>query len=266
MKKIITKRELINKDKAAKMLKKNNMNRRISTTQVDRYAQAMLSGEWVENGQTISVAEDGTLLDGQHRLLAVIKSGVAIYFLIVYNIPKDAMATIDAGFVRTLAHVLDIKKVANSRHAATITKHLYIHDVADAEMRWRNCKDTQRNALLENFYNANSKSINEATAMACSSRHHFNISHMGLCYVIFARKNPAKADVFFHLVKTGENLPAKHPVIALRAKLMDNRISKDKLSVRETTALYIKSWNAFIKGKTLVNFRWNSTEDLPEVL
>lgn len=265
MPKIKSKTEVITPKIAAGMLEQNTMNRNVSSIQVERYTQAMLSGEWLENGQTITFAEDGTLLDGQHRLLAVIKSGIPTSFLVVRNVPKKAMATIDSGIIRTLAHVLDIKGVPNSRSAATVTKLLYVHDIADAEMRLSNCKESQRNALLEEFYEANRSAIDLATSVAGSGKHHFVASHMGLCYVLFARKNPAKADVFFHLLKTGENLTARHPVMTLRGKLLDNRLNRGKLNVRETIALYTKAWNAFINGKPLSSFRWNSSEPLPEI-
>ena len=53
--------------------------------------------------------------------------------------------------------------------------------------------------------------------------------------------------------------------MTLRSKLIDNRISKNKLTVRETLAFYIKAWNAFLKDRDLSVFRWNNSEELPEV-
>ena len=264
MKKVTSKTELVTPEIAAAMLERNDMNRSVSTLQVERYAQAMAAGEWRENGQTITCAEDGMLLDGQHRLQAVIKSGVPIRFLIVRNVPKQAMSTIDTGSVRTLAHVLGIKGVVNPRYAASITRLLYVHDIADGEMRLGNCKESQRNALLEGFYDSNKAIIDRAAAVA-GGKHHFVISHLGLCYVLFARKSPCKADEFFILLKTGENLTTGHPVLSLRTKLIDNRLQRQKFTVRETVAFYIKAWNAFVKGKTLSNFRWSSSEPLPEI-
>ena len=53
--------------------------------------------------------------------------------------------------------------------------------------------------------------------------------------------------------------------MTLRTKLIDNLMSKHKLTVRETVAFYTKAWNAFLKGKDISVFRWNNTEKLPEV-
>ena len=89
MKKIIAKLVSVTPDYAATLLEKNTTNRNISQITVKRYAQAMASGEWMQNGQTITIAEDGTILDGQHRLWAVIESGITITFLIVFNVKKD---------------------------------------------------------------------------------------------------------------------------------------------------------------------------------
>lgn len=93
MKKVVAKLVDVNPDMAAEMLEHNTMNRNISQLNVKRYAQAMQSGEWEQNGQTITIAEDGTILDGQHRLWSIIESGMTITFLIVYNVRKEAIAT-----------------------------------------------------------------------------------------------------------------------------------------------------------------------------
>ena len=68
MKKIITKTLDITPDMAAQMLERNTMNRNISQLNVTRYANDMASGAWEQNGETIKIAEDGTILDGQHPL------------------------------------------------------------------------------------------------------------------------------------------------------------------------------------------------------
>jgi len=134
MKKVTAKLVEVTPDMAAGMLKHNNMNRNISQLNVKRYAQAMQSGEWEQNGQTITVAVDGTILDGQHRLWAVIESGVTITFLIVYNVRKEAIATIDSGIVRTFRHLLQIKGSKHPASAAAVTKIAWICDTVDSEM------------------------------------------------------------------------------------------------------------------------------------
>ena len=57
---------------------------------VQRYADAMLAGEWDETIPTpIVVDEDGMLGDGRHRMAAIVKSKVAIYMCVIRNVPRE---------------------------------------------------------------------------------------------------------------------------------------------------------------------------------
>ena len=265
MKKVFAKLIDVNPDIAAEYLEKNTMNRNISQITVKRYALAMLAGEWQQNGQTITIAEDGTVLDGQHRLWAVIESGVTVTFLIVYNVSKDAIATIDSGITRTFRHVLQIKGSKHASTAASLTKLAWIYDHFDAQMSDSSAKIVVRNPVLEEYYDENSALIEQAATIADTGCHHFTRSHMAFCIYLFLRKNPGRAETFAGMLKTGQNLYTGHPIMTLRTKLIDNLMSKHKLTVRETAAFYIKAWNAFLKGKDVSVFRWNNTEKLPEV-
>ena len=264
-KKIVAKIVEVTPEIAASMLEKNTMNRNISTLTVKRYAHAMLSDEWEMNGETIIVATDGTILDGQHRLLAVIESGKTVTFLIVYNVKKDSIATVDSGISRSFRHVLQIKGSKHATTAASLTKIAWIYDNYDSELKDSSGKIVLRNTVLEAYYDENRDRIEQAATVADTGAHHFVKSHMAFCYYLFLRKNPAKADEFINQIKTGAYITTKHPAMTLRLRLYDNVTRRNKLSLRETVALYIKAWNAFIKGNDLSVFRWNSTEPLPEV-
>lgn len=262
---VYTKRVKITPDIVAKMLESNTMNRNISMKHVKNLAHAMTCGNWAENGETIAFAKDGTLLDGQHRLWAVIESGLPIVFLVAYNVKKNVMPTINQGKVRHLADVLNIKGSPRWRTAAAITKLAWIYDHFDSELPPASCKSSIQNVVLEHYYDQNKALIEHVTELVSSSKHHFVMSHMGLAYLLFMRAHSHKAEEFITMLKTGENLHAKHPVMTLRMKLINNLMNKQKLSVRETLAYYIKAWNAFIKGKNLSAFRWNNTLPIPEV-
>lgn len=265
MKKVIIRIEAITPDRAAKMLENNTMNRNISQITVKRYALAMRNGEWEQNGQTIIIAEDGTILDGQHRLHAVIESGMTITFLIVYNVKKAAIATIDSGVSRTFRHVLQIKGSKHASTASALTKLAWIYFFYDSEMKDSSAKIALRNTILECFYDENKDLIERAAAIADTGCHHFVKSHMGFCIFLMFHKNPGRAEEFAALLKTGQNLYTGHPIMTLRSKLIDNLTGKRKLTVRETLAFYTKAWNAFLKGKDVSVFRWNNTEPLPEM-
>ena len=72
-------------------------NRKVDDNLVDRYAHQMKKGLWDVNGEGIIIAESGRLLNGQHRLHAVIKSGKTIQSVVIYGVEEEAFKTIDTG-------------------------------------------------------------------------------------------------------------------------------------------------------------------------
>ena len=118
--------KLITPKIAEEMLKHNNMNRLIQRDKVIEYSRSMSCGLWrEETGESIKIANDGTLLDGQQRLLALIKAGVSLTFLLVTELEKDVFKVIDTGKTRTAGDIFSIAGVPNARNtAAAIGRYL----------------------------------------------------------------------------------------------------------------------------------------------
>lgn len=74
----------VDPDKARKWLLKNKNNRPIDEKKVDLYAKHMKKGTWaMKRPAPIEMDIDGNLINGQHRLLAVLKSGSTIKMKII---------------------------------------------------------------------------------------------------------------------------------------------------------------------------------------
>jgi hypothetical protein len=71
---------------AADWLKRNPHNRPLQPRVINKYVRDMLDGNWVLDGQAITLASDGTIINGQHRLSAVVQSGVTISSLVVWGV------------------------------------------------------------------------------------------------------------------------------------------------------------------------------------
>ena len=80
---------------AEHFLSKNILNRNISHSLVTKYANDMENGNWRQTHQGIAFYEDDTVADGQHRLLAVIKSRSTIPMMITYGLKKESSLGID---------------------------------------------------------------------------------------------------------------------------------------------------------------------------
>lgn len=86
--------------KAQEMMLRNRKNRRVRPLHVAAMARDMRAGRFMENAETIKITATGNVWDGQHRLLALIKADVTLFFWVAYGFPDDDAAlhaTIDTG-------------------------------------------------------------------------------------------------------------------------------------------------------------------------
>ena len=246
---------------------KNTVNRSIDRRQVARYAASMKAGAWRVNGEGLIFAPDGTLLDGQNRLAAVVKAGVSVPFCVWHNVPEDTRSTMDSGKKRTAADVLHFKGYHNAKIMAPIVRMAYIYDVIDRAMNLNGRGHEVNTDIIERYADYLNPDVAASTEIAATCRYHLRPSVIGLCHLIFSRKNKGLADEFVHLLKTGEHLTQGHPVLTLLNKLLSCYASgKTRLTVRQQVAYYIKAWNAFVAGETLPDLDWNfRTEAFPVV-
>src|SRR3954453_8673381 len=75
---------------AQALLSMNTGNRPIIEKWVKTLADRMRRGAWILTGNTVIVASEGILNDGQHRLHAVVESGVTVPMDIRFGIERAA--------------------------------------------------------------------------------------------------------------------------------------------------------------------------------
>ncbi len=76
-------------------------NRRMRPMKVAEYVADMKAGRWILSDQAISFNTLGNLINGQHRLAAVHRSGVSIRSLILWNCPDRSLFVIDGAMKRS---------------------------------------------------------------------------------------------------------------------------------------------------------------------
>lgn len=74
----------------------------VNVAKVKKMAKDMREGHWDTTHQGIAIASDGTLVDGQHRLLAIVESGVTVRMNVTFNAAKSQH--IDSGDIRSMAN------------------------------------------------------------------------------------------------------------------------------------------------------------------
>lgn len=90
---------------AAKLLEQNTSNRVLNKSAVNRYAAAMARGEWLVGNDAICIGKDGIILNGQHRLYAVVISEVPQEFLVRVDVESNDLKAMDQGNKRIGADI-----------------------------------------------------------------------------------------------------------------------------------------------------------------
>lgn len=81
--------------------------RNIVEDDVKNWVKVILDpGAWLVMPDGISVAADGSLLNGRHRLTAVVRAGISVDFYVHYNVPPATFAAFDTGRRRTAGDTL----------------------------------------------------------------------------------------------------------------------------------------------------------------
>lgn len=242
---------------------KNVRNRPLSESTVLRYADAIERGEWQLNGDTITFDSNGDLLDGQHRIEAVILSGKPIRTLVVNGVVPESFITKDLGMIRTGGHILALK---GEKHYNVLSGALsWLWKYERGVMLWTGVKATPSRQQLLDLLERN-PGMRDSVAAVGSSKRKVMVagSPASFLHYKFSHNNRSKGDEFFDLLTSGAGLTEDSPVYLLRERLIRNKDAKARLRQVDIIALCIKAWNAFSTGRSIRTLRWTNRGDAPE--
>lgn len=94
---------------AQSWLKRNSGNRPLKQSHVLRLAKAIGAGGWKLTGDPIRFSETGKLIDGQHRLQAIVLADQPAQCVVMQGLSDDIFDVIDSGSVRSRADAVHIK-------------------------------------------------------------------------------------------------------------------------------------------------------------
>lgn len=241
-------------------------NRKTSASLIRRYAGAYRRGEW-EIADPIMVSDLGAVIEGQHRLLAVIDSGLTISFVVIKGYSHNSTLTVlGSGKTRTTADVFSMARKSNSDIRAAVCQWLYRADKGD-RMGPPRVPPTPR--LLTEVGAANEHEIDlSLEAVPESIKNVISRSLMVFCHMQFAARDRDLANRFMTALALGENLISSDPVYRLREYLIKTKTSRD-LNLRPTIAIALtrKTWNQIRMNRPASkNFRFARNENYPEVM
>ena len=98
--------------------------RKIKPKQVDKLVGIIKASEWKLTPDGLSIAPDGSILNGQHRLRAIAQAGIPVDVRVTYNVDPDTFAAIDTNVVRGTADALTMHGGWKSGNATTASSAL----------------------------------------------------------------------------------------------------------------------------------------------
>lgn len=247
---------------AEQMLAHNTNNRRARAASVAAYAADMEAGDWRWTGDPIRFAADGTLLDGQHRLLGIVQSGQTIPLLVIRGLAREAQENIDAGVPRKYADVLSLRGEPNAAGLAAIVRKVNMWESGSrADSNGGKPTSAQLNRTLEAH-----PELRDITRSAQNIAGPVGLpaSLIGLCWWLFSDIDQEDADFFMQRLADGQAMSSGYPIYELRKQIAASRNHRGERSQKYLLAITIKAWNAFRAGDQIAQLKFRVGGAKPE--
>jgi len=269
--------EWLGPKEAAKMLSQKSgtgiHQRPLSVANVNLLSDQMEKGKWSLQYEPIIVSEFGFVMDGQHRLQAIIKSNTTQQFLVVRNAEESVMPKIGIGSKRKSSDVLAMNGYLNSKCLSAVLTIIWKYYTKGGLLGRTGAKQ-ERPREYEYLELADEyKGAIQATSYAVGHKCPFlPQSEVGALWYITGEVDKDCRNVFFAKLISGINLVADDPVHLLREKLIKIQLQKKQRGLytaykrADRMALVIKAWNAMRSGRTIKTLYFRSGEKYPEAI
>ena len=244
---------------AVKLLEYNKINRPLSQAHVQRIAREISQGRWQYNGDTIKVANNGDVIDGQHRLWAIIEANKPVKTIIINGIDAGAFTTIDTlRKARTYSDVISIGgDLQNRTVIATALCWLLrwewgLMDVSSL----RRAKRRVENEDIKRAFAAHPGIVLAAEKTAVIRR----IANHGILacfyYVLTCHDRGDLADRLVEAMREPASLSQNHPFYQLRRWFIDEKQKVGRSQPKQVIARMIKATNAVVAGRRVETLRF----------
>lgn len=118
--------ENITPDRARRMLEHTERlgfaNRSLVRARVEKLVHAIETDQWQITHQGIALRDDGAVIDGQHRLAAIIQAEIAVDMLVTRDVPSETFTVVDTARARTTSDSLRIAGFSDTNVLAAIAR------------------------------------------------------------------------------------------------------------------------------------------------
>lgn len=253
---------------AAEGLKFNINNRPLQKSRVARHVRVMQEGRWKFSTQAIVFAKNRRLIDGQHRLSAIVASGVSVRMTVWFGVEPEEFSVLDIGDTRTAADFLAIDNLPNTAVRAALSAYM-------VKVSNRQTVAPDKGAIRDMALRLAGPELETALSISSRTAKMMPPTAAALAHYTIAMNSEFsdRLPEFWDLMATGANLPSSSPILKLRDTFGRNEIARiygpsGSGRTVKIAAGIIFAWNVWVKPKPRrpLSFTWNKFLDLPEVL
>lgn len=253
--------EMITPTAAKQLLDGSSGNFRcIDRGRVAKYAAEMLSGKWDFNGETIKL-NGSMIIDGQHRLAAIVKSDVAVKCIVIRNLDQSAGMTIDSGKGRTIADWVRFKKLKNANSITAMARQVFGY----RNGRWgvQNIGGSViKDSEIIEYIESNNDVLQSAHNLASPCHTLIQRSLLGSLIVIACDGRPPGENRlcrwFCESLSTGVGLGENEPVLHLRNKFSEVQKARKESPFLQKMLLTL-AWNKTARGESVKMLKYALT-------
>lgn len=225
----------------------HNFNRKLKHALVHQLATDIRAGRWRPNGESIVFDKNGRLIDGQHRLHAIVEADLAVELVVVEGVEPDAIVTIDSTPCRTPAEVLRMKGEACPGHLAKTVVFVWRYEQRRHPFAGGTPTRQEQIATLDRC-----PRIRDSVAIAAAhATRILPTSLVAFAHFVLAkddRRDEAPATRFVELLTEGDGLEQTSPIFQLRRRLIEGRGLARQLDQPELVHLIFQAWNGWRSG------------------
>lgn len=244
---------------AEALLALNTNNRNALESRITQYADLMRQGKWRLTTEGIGVSTQDVIINGGHRLQAIMASGCTVPMTIWFGCDPDEFMVVDGGRARGADQLLAMRGYDHTALRASLAKMLMQmetsnrgiyspqHVVAYAEAM------DQARARNACHYGQMLGRVTSPTA-ACLAWWH----------IAKTSPNASRLPEFWKGLNSGEELSG--PRLHLREWLFSGEFagrSSNSVTVKRAAA-FVLTWNAWLRGKKRATYTWSAFSHLPE--
>lgn len=198
---------------ATKILETVDVNRKVNSATVAKYALDMKNKSWLLTGEPIIISDTGKLLDGQHRLWAIVESGTTQDMLVIHGISDDALWAIGSARARSLGQILQMHGYPNSLRLAAAARCMMI-----LEGQQRTVKPSVATTVTCLAAHPGIEWVMSQPGATTSGP--YSTGGVIAAFALLYEKHPLKAAKLWEEFSTGADLKSGDPFLTLRDFLL----------------------------------------------